>query len=226
MKLVRRSVQLLYPEDARTVMRRIEEAGRNCYQSYQHMTDGSAEALIRKFVKANHGSPLEFADITVRIVADRAFLAQITRHRLASFCVESARYNDYKGGCKFIEPVGLEDGEQTTAWLETCAYAESTYDRLRELGVKPETARSVLPMSLATSIVMKANVREWRHILELRLDKHAQPDMRQIMEMALDVFYLHYPVLFEDLWDEYGKEILSHRAVTSHVTWRVYGDVL
>lgn len=212
MKIVERSVELLNPMSYETMLDTVERAGRNCYQSFGRMGEGSAEKLIRKFVKVNHGSPLEFADITVRIEADRAFLAQITRHRLSSFCVESARYNDYSkndDGCAFIVPYEIEEehGQDIAFhdWLKACRKAEKFYYELLHDGCKPETARSVLPMCLATSIVMKANVREWRHILSLRLDKRAQADMREVMEQVIHKFYNRYPVFFEDLFQKYQK---------------------
>lgn len=199
MKIVERSVSLVYPQQYEQMLATVEAAGRNCYQSYAKQTDGSAEKLIRKFIKADHGTPLEFADITVRIVADRAFLAQITRHRLASFCVESARYNDYADGCYFVQPYDIRGDGEVITWKQACEQAEQAYQELRLMRCNPETARSVLPMSLATQIVMKANVREWRHILKLRLDKHAQIDMRGVMRNLLYLFYDAYPVFFEDI---------------------------
>ena len=57
-------------------------------------------------------------------------------------------------------------------------------------------------MSLATSIFMKANVREWRHVLSQRLDSHAQSDIRDVAGKILDLFIEHYPVFFEDLKGE------------------------
>ena len=95
MKFVKRAVELINPVDYETALNTVEQAGRNCYHSYNKMAEGSAEKLIRMFVKVNHGSPLEFVDITMRIIGDRAFLSQITRHREASYCVSSQRYIDY-----------------------------------------------------------------------------------------------------------------------------------
>ena len=205
MRIVERSVELINPMPYDIMLSTVEQAGRNCYQSYNKIADGSAEKLIKQFIKVNHGSPLEFADIVVRIVGDRSLMGQITRHRLSSFAIESARYNNYtkdKYGKEIavIVPHDIEmDSPEFHIWEDTCIKTEDSYCRLIQRGVKPETARSVLPMSLATSIFMKANVREWRHVLSQRLDSHAQSDIRDVAGKILDLFIEHYPVFFEDL---------------------------
>ena len=76
---------------------------------------------------------------------------------------------------------------------------ESGYKNLRDNGCPPEQARAVLPMSLATTVIMTANLREWRHILKLRTDSKAHPQMRQIANMILDILKEKLPVMFEDI---------------------------
>ena len=211
MKIVERSVEILTKTSYEDMIRLVEEAGRNCYQSYSKMSEGSAEKLIRQFVAVNHGSPLEFADIAVRICGDRSLMGQITRHRLSSFCIESARFNNYAsdkfdGEISVIQPANIErNTDAFELWYRSCAEAEFYYKELIRKGVKPETARSVLPMSLATNIVMKANVREWRHIFKLRLDKRAQKDIRDVMMECLKKMCDKYPVFFEDIYADYCK---------------------
>ena len=211
MKIVERSVEILTKTPYEDMIKLVEDAGRNCYQSYNKMSEGSAEKLIRQFVEVNHGSPLEFADIAVRICGDRSLMGQITRHRLSSFCIESARFNNYAsdkfdGEISVIQPADIERGTDAFEhWYRGCAEAEYYYKELINKGVKPETARSVLPMSLATHIVMKANVREWRHIFKLRLDKRSQKDIRNVMLECLKKMGDKYPVFFEDIYADYCK---------------------
>ena len=211
MKIVERSVEILTKTSYEDMIKLVEDAGRNCYQSYNKMSEGSAEKLIRQFVEVNHGSPLEFADIAVRICGDRSLMGQITRHRLSSFCIESARFNNYAsdkfdGEISVIQPADIErNTDAFELWYRSCAEAEFYYKELIRKGVKPETARSVLPMSLATHIVMKANVREWRHIFKLRLDKRAQKDIRDVMLKCLMEMFDKYPVFFEDIYADYCK---------------------
>ena len=211
MKIVNRSVEILTTTSYEDMIRLVEDAGRNCYQSYNKVSEGSAEKLIRQFVTVNHGSPLEFADIAVRICGDRSLMGQITRHRICSLCIESARFNNYAsdkfdGEISVIQPANIErNTEAFNIWYSSCAESAFYYKELIHKGVKPETARSVLPMSLATHIVMKANVREWRHIFKLRLDRRAQKDIRDIMLECLKKMGDKYPVFFEDIYADYCK---------------------
>jgi thymidylate synthase (FAD) len=66
------------------------------------------------------------------------------------------------------------------------------YRELRKKGVAPQIARYVFPNAMRTRLIMKTNVREWRHIIKLRTDKSAQPEMRELMlqvyDQLIDVF--------------------------------------
>jgi thymidylate synthase (FAD) len=120
----------------------------------------------------------------------------MTRHRIASFSVESTRYANYakdKFGNEItvIEPVDLaitKDGPFTAEqnrlrriWESAMSSCERDYlDMIRD-GAAPQLARSVLPNSLKTEIVMTANFREWRRVFYLRTDKAAHPQMRALM---------------------------------------------
>ena len=101
--------------------------------------------------------------------------------------------------------MGIVIGEQEKIWEESCKKSEEDYFKLLDVGCAPETARSVLNTSLATHIIASGNIREWRHVIELRCDTHAQPDIREIMTKALKLLYEHYPVFFEDLYAKYVK---------------------
>ena len=77
--------------------------------------------------------------------------------------------------------------------------AEATYNDLLTLGWKPEQARSVLPNSLKTEIVMTANLREWRHFFKLRTSTAAHPQMREIAQPLLDELRTKIPVIFDNI---------------------------
>lgn len=107
-------------------------------------------------------------------------MAEITRHRLASFCVESQRYVCMDGEIAFVHPLCCKsDHEADEYWRSCMKAAEQDYHHLLRIGCKPQDARKVLPNSTATRIVMKANLRQWRHIFVLRTAKAAYPEMRQ-----------------------------------------------
>lgn len=209
MEIIQSSVDILDTAPSyEDVLMTFNKAARNCYQSEtsDNANMESAEKLARGLIKSGHFATLEMNQIPVHFVADRSFLGQLSRHRLLSMCVESARYNNYTkdkfNGIKVIPPVDMTN-EGYAFWRAHCLLAEGAYAELIENGCKPETARSVLPMCLATSIVCSANIREWRHIFELRCDSHSQIDIRTTMLELLGKMYEKYPVFFEDLAEKF-----------------------
>jgi thymidylate synthase (FAD) len=174
----------------------IELGARNCYKSEDKMGEGSDERLFNQIVKqTHHESVAEHGCITIRIVTDRAMLAQITRHRTFGFSVESQRYCNYSkdkfgGSVQFIKPFDLTEGTKAyEVWENACMGAEDSYFDLIQLHkVKPETARSVLPNSTKTELVMSGNVRAWRHFFSLRSSGHAQKDVQYLTQLIYQSF--------------------------------------
>lgn len=74
--------------------------------------------------------------------------------------------------------------------------------QLIQLGATPQEARSILPNSLKTEIIMTMNLREWRHFLKLRTSKAAHPQMREVASMILTEFKRDIPVVFDDIFLE------------------------
>lgn len=195
--------------DALKIMKTIERAGRTCYKSENNINDLSAETFIRAILKRGHESVIEHEKITVRIICDRGVTHELVRHRVASYSQESTRYCNYTNDkfgneLTFIEPCfwnsnSEEDKARKNIWLETMLFIENKYNEMIKNGVKPEEARSILPNSLKTEIVVTMNLREWRHFFKLRTVKSAHPQMREISNMILDKFKIKLPVIFEDL---------------------------
>lgn len=186
------------------VMAFIEKCGRTCYKSEANITGDSAEKFVRMLIKRGHESVLEHASATFRIVCDRGVMAEFTRHRLASFSIESTRYCDYsRRGVAFIRPCYWDECNiNFDIWENAMIRAEGTYFDLRDNGCPPEEARAVLPLSLAAEMVVTANLREWRHILRLRTSSKAHPQMLQIADMIYAVFKAKLPVLVEDIQND------------------------
>ena len=84
-------------------------------------------------------------------------------------------------------------------WENACKQAEKTYFSLLDWGCTPQEARSVLPNSLKTEVVMTANIREWRHFLKLRTATDAHPQMRELTVPLLLELQGEVPVLFDDI---------------------------
>jgi thymidylate synthase (FAD) len=188
----------------------IEKVGRTCYKSEDQIGPGTAEKFVRARRKTHHHAMLEFGMARVTIIADRGLTHELVRHRLASFAQESTRYCNYSKG-KFdgeitvIKQPGLETEEQQKLWHETMWFIEATYLSLLKQGVKPEIARSVLPIGLKSEINVAANLREWRHIFVMRCDKPAHPIIRGIMLEVLRVFNDEMPAIYEDLAERFLK---------------------
>lgn len=177
----------------------IEKAGRNCYQSEEKITNESCGPFIRGIVKSGHHSVLEHGYATFKIEnVSRALMAQLTRHRLSSFSIKSQRYVD-ESDFDFIIPDSIGDHEDALFdYLSCMKIIEETYQKLREYGIKKEDARMVLPNSATTDIVMSANMRQWRNILKLRLEKSAQWEIRDMAEDILAILSEHAPNVFYD----------------------------
>lgn len=148
---------------------------------------------------------LEHEKITVRIVCDRGVSHEIVRHRIASYSQESTRYCNYsKDGfgneLAFIRPLFWKDNrQQMTNWERSMADMEHDYIQAIQAGATPQEARSVLPNSLKTEIIVTMNLREWRHFFKLRTSSKAHPQMREISIPLLAAFKTLIPVVFDDI---------------------------
>jgi thymidylate synthase (FAD) len=184
------------------ILRSIEAAGRVSWKSEDKATPTSAARFVKMLIDRGHESVLEHLSVTVRFVVDRGVSHELVRHRIASFTQESTRYCNYQTkGIVFIEPP-LPDETLRQAWFGAMAHAEATYTRMLDYGASPQIARSVLPNSLKTEVIMTANLREWRHIFQLRTAKAAHPQMREVMVPLLELFQISIPVVFEDIVPE------------------------
>jgi thymidylate synthase (FAD) len=91
--------------------------------------------------------------------------------------------------------------------------AEKTYMELLQMGASPQKARSVLPNSLKTEVVMTCNFREWRHVLRLRCSQAAHPQIREVMFNLLADLKQRIPVLFDDLYEQYLGSGSQHNTI-------------
>ena len=208
-KFIQPSVDIVETLSADTIMQNIERYGRTCYKSQSKITNSSAEHFIRSLIKRGHLSVLEHATVTAVVVCDRGISHEIVRHRIASYSQESTRYVNYqKKGIEFIEPFFFKRGTTRFAiWQEAMRHTANLYIGLLDAGARPEEARSVLPNSLKTELVMTYNLREWRHFFELRCAKYAHPQMREVAIMLLKKMKSYLPAIFDDIKEDgSGKE--------------------
>lgn len=205
--------------DGVAIMKNIEKACRTCYRSEGNITDDSYKTLLKNCINRGHESVLEHEKITVKLICDIGVYKDLTRHRIASFSIESTRYCNYgkdkfDNEIRFIQPIYYNDawqianydGQAMTEEEQKCYYwyncmlnIEETYLDMAKLGCTPDEMRMILPHSTAAEVVMTANIREWKHILELRCSKAAHPAVQQVMIPILLNFKENMPVIFEDV---------------------------
>ena len=162
--------------DYNRMMKNLERACRTCYRSEDKITDESYKTLLKNCINRGHESILEHEKITIRMICDIGVYKDITRHRHASFSIESTRY---------------------------CNYGKD-YIKMSELGATPDQMRMILPHSTAALVTMTANIREWKHILSLRCTKHAHPAIEQLLIPFLLELKKNMPEIFETV--EYDED--------------------
>jgi len=181
------------------MLQTIEKFGRLSHKSEKKMTKDSYKDFLRKLLSWGHESVFEHASISVRFICDRGITHELVRHRLAAYTQESTRYCNYSGNIQFIQPLFYKKGSKKyQIWYENCLQAAKNYNLLIQLGSPPEEARSVLPNSLKTEIIATYNLRQWRHVFEMRCQKAAHPQMREIMIPLLKEFKKKLPIIFDD----------------------------
>ena len=221
MKLIHSSYKILTEIDWNTVLKQLEYIGRISFQSHDRITEISHHKFVENLIKLQHDSILEFFDITVEFTIDRGISDELRTHRLASHMVESTRHVSYKDNVTFIIPlwtIEIKEGvyldcpiEEIKSYperilIDSLLFTEEKYKKLIEQGLKPEDARDVLPYgSLKCTHVVKANLREWKHIFELRCNKNAHSKLRKTMLSLLDNFNNKLPEVFSDMYEKYNS---------------------
>lgn len=222
MKLIKPYYEILSDIDSDRILKAIELAGRTCYKSEDKITLDSAKEFVKKIIKSGHESVVEHQSLSIRFICDRGVSHELVRHRLASFSQESTRYCNYSkdkfdNQLTFIIPnwanidlINLFGTKNSSIneklnksaeniWCHSMNSAEFWYNQLINLDWTPQQARSILPNSLKTEIVITANLREWRTIFKQRTSKAAHPQMRELMCPLLDELKEKLPVIFDDI---------------------------
>lgn len=209
MKVIKPSFEILTPIDREAVLKHLETVARTCYKSEDKITEQSAPKMVKGLIKSHHTAMIEHFSVSVKMIVDRGVSHEIVRHRIASYAQESTRYCNYSQG-KFgneitvIKPLFFDEGTpEYIIWEESCMQAEKAYNELIEIGRSPQEARSVLPNSLKTEIVVTMNLREWIHFFNLRAlgtTGAPHPQMKEIAMMVLEEFSNQLPEIFGDMY--------------------------
>jgi len=176
------------------------------------------EKFVKTLIKVGHLGILEHINFTFHISeVSRALTHQLVRHRVASYLQMSNRHakpkwNDWVTPPSIYEhnkPIGkCKDGSDLHVdaydlYSNAMIYIYEQYTDLIKSGIPIEDARYILPPAFYTHISMTMNVRELRHFFELRCDKSAQWEIRDMAKEMLKICYNIYPILFEELYEEY-----------------------
>jgi len=123
----------------------------------------------------------------------------------ASYSQESTRYcnythNKFGNELTYIKPCFWDEASEAySIWRDQMALVEANYVKLISMGIPPEQARSILPNSLKTELIVTMNLREWRHFFKLRTSVRAHPQMREISIPLLKRFQELLPAIFDDI---------------------------
>lgn len=182
-----------------------------CYSSSN--IDGLLEKIeakdqsnfVEKVMGMGHASMLEHVSFTFGIEGvSRALLAQLTRHRIASFSVQSQRYVSYKDGFNYIIPPAIETlgEEKVDQYKAQMELMHSWYTQWQEvLGNKGESsnedARFVLPNACETRLILTMNARELLHFFSLRMCERAQWEIRTLANEMFKICYEIAPAIFQ-----------------------------
>lgn len=199
------SEEAIYDKDCDVVA---HFAGRACYQSWNMPNPATANTFgyVNNIINQNHFSVLEHASATFYVEGvSRALLAELTRHRHASFSVESQRYVDYSDTEPVIPPAMRGTFLETSLREEydraLVNYADYVHD-LTHLGYSRkearEAARAVLPNCAPVSIVITANMRAYRDIFGKRYSVHADAEIREFATEILRQLREIAPASFQD----------------------------
>lgn len=179
-----------------------EFAGRVCYNSVDKF--GNNTKYLQKLIGKGHESVIEHISASFYITGiSRSCLAQATRHRLFSYSVMSQRFVDQSNFETVVPKSIWENEEKLELFTETVETLKHAYNNLRVLGCKKEDARFLLPEATCTNLVMTGNMRSWRHFIEMRCNKDAQWEIRNLATDILCKLYKECPNIFEDLYKKF-----------------------
>jgi thymidylate synthase (FAD) len=192
-----------------------EFAGRLCYMSQKNPASRQTRDYLENIKKQGHGSVLEHANYSVLLEGvSRSLTHELVRHRAGfAYSQLSQRYVDESEAHFVVPPAIVGDDALEKEWRTQIDGAQKTYVRLVEqlmeryawVGDKVhrrkmarEAARGVLPNSTETKIVVTANARAWRTMLELRSSEGAELEIRRCAVAMLKLLSKETPAFFSD----------------------------
>ncbi|HTD60319.1 MAG TPA: FAD-dependent thymidylate synthase [Gemmatimonadaceae bacterium] len=192
-----------------------EFAGRLCYMSQSNPAGRSTRDYLENIKRQGHGSVLEHANYTVLLEGvSRSLTHELVRHRAGfAYSQLSQRYVDESDAAFVVPPAILGDEKLEHEWKTEIDRALAAYvklvgelmeqyawipERVHRRKMAREAARGVLPNSTETKIVVTANARAWRTMLELRAGEGADLEIRRMAVAVLKLLREEAPGFFSD----------------------------
>ncbi|MDR1474720.1 MAG: FAD-dependent thymidylate synthase [Endomicrobium sp.] len=202
-------------------------AARLCYSAStidyidENLTPDKVKDLLGKVISSGHHSVLEHASFTFGVEGvSRALLAQLTRHRIASFSVQSQRYVKFKADVDFVFPATIKNDEKLLEkYNNFLKISESLYKEFLDAGIPAEDARYILPNAAATQVIITMNARELRHFFSLRCCNRAQWEIKDMACRMLNLVRKEAPLLFEDAGPDCAREY-CHETFNCGKSWK------
>lgn len=207
MEIIKPSIRPVRHINSHEILVELETAARKCYKSEDKLTAENAGNVLGQCITSGHDSVIEHIQLSFDVVLDNGILREWTRHRIASYSVESTRYCNYgKRGMKFVEPLEFTGEDcigRMHVWKDSCEMVEGAYNSLRNMGAQLQEAREVLNFSVGCEMRFSANLRSLRNLLRLRCAKEAHLHMRQLCIPMLLYLRIMVPIVFDDIpYDE------------------------
>ncbi len=195
--------------------RLVEFAGRLCYMSQKNSAGRTTREYLENIKQQGHGSVLEHATYSLLFEGvSRSLTHELVRHRAGfAYSQLSQRYVDESNAAFVVPPAIMGDEALTAQWRAQVESAQAAYvslveklmlryawvdDKVHRRKMAREAARGVLPNSTETKIVVTANARAWRTLLELRSHEGAEFEIRRMAVALLRVLQGEAPALFSD----------------------------
>ena len=173
----------------------------------------NTDKALQSAMKSGHTSVLEHENYTFEIKGvSRVLLAQLTRHRIASFTVKSQRYVDHSDVAIHMPASIAQDDKARDIYLRTAGAANKAYRDLLEMGIPKEDARYILPQGITTDLIMTMNARELHHFFSLRCCNRAQAEIRELADGMLSLCRQVSPEIFRNAGPTCITEGACHEA--------------
>lgn len=173
----------------------LEYIARVCYKSQEKITENSYYEFLKMIINKKHLSILEHESISVHIKTNRAIANELVRHRIGSYAQESTRYCNYKGKDIEFIPSYANDPEYNLSMYQKNV---DDYNYLVNSGLTAQFARDILPLALSTEVIMTFNIRQWLHVLNIRMANACHLQMKDLMNQIYVEFSIIYPLFFNE----------------------------